>query len=531
VKFGPLAPEEALGAVSVHAVRAGAVSIKKGATIDADDVAALKHAGIAQLVVARLEPGDVSEDEAAELIAARLASDDVRAERARTGRANLFAAHDGVLRVSRAAVDAINRIDPAITLATLADFKPVVAGEMIATVKIIPFALAGEICERAVAGLPAGALQIAPYRIGRVALISTRLAGLAESVIDKTVQITRGRLAPALARVVADLRIAHDERELTGAFSAARDAGAELIIVFGASAIADRRDVIPAAIEAAGGHVEHFGMPVDPGNLMLIGALGEVPVLGAPGCARSPRENGFDWILSRVLASLAVTREDLTGLGVGGLLMEIVSRTAPRVAPAGVPGQVAAVVLAAGLSRRMGAANKMLALYEGKPMVRRAVEAALASKADPVLVVLGHEAEAVRAALADLPVRFVDNADYREGLASSLRAGIAAVPQTCDGALICLGDMPRVDANLIDALIAPFAPARGALIVVPVREGRRGNPVVWSRRYFAELMALSGDEGARRLIRTHDDAVIEVPVADDAAFFDIDTRQGLGGAD
>jgi molybdenum cofactor cytidylyltransferase len=105
---------------------------------------------------------------------------------------------------------------------------------------------------------------------------------------------------------------------------------AELIVVFGASAIADRRDVIPSAIEAAGGQVEHFGMPVDPGNLLLMGSVAGKPVIGAPGCARSPKENGFDWVLHRILADVPVTRADITALGVGGLLMEIVTRPQPR---------------------------------------------------------------------------------------------------------------------------------------------------------------------------------------------------------
>src|SRR5262249_57563189 len=106
--------------------------------------------------------------------------------------------------------------------------------------------------------------------------------------------------------------------------------GGKLVLIFGASAIPDRRDVIPAAIEAAGGNVEHFGMPVDPGNLMLIGSAAGRAVLGAPGCARSPKENGFDWILARLLCGLPVRRSDITGMGVGGLLMEIVTRPQPR---------------------------------------------------------------------------------------------------------------------------------------------------------------------------------------------------------
>src|SRR5204863_934808 len=149
-------------------------------------------------------------------------------------------------------------------------------------------------------------------------------------------------------------RVPHESRALAQALDEVLGAGAELAIVFGASAIADRRDVIPAAVEAIGGSIGHFGMPVDPGNLLLIAQAQGRPVLGAPGCARSPKENGFDWVLMRLLAGLDVSREDIIGMGVGGLLMEIVTRPQPRKEPveAAAP-RIAAVVLAAGRSTRM----------------------------------------------------------------------------------------------------------------------------------------------------------------------------------
>ena len=303
------------------------------------------------------------------------------------------------------------------------------------------------------------------------------------------------------------------------------------MIVFGASAIADRRDVIPAALEAVGGEIEHFGMPVDPGNLLLIGNAGGVPVMGAPGCARSPVENGFDWVLTRLLAGLKVTRADLTGMGVGGLLMEIVTRPQPR-KPEGSEGNrdIAAVILAAGRSTRMGGPNKLLAELGGKPMVRIVTEQVLGSKASSVTVVTGHQAAEVEKALAGLKVKFVRNPDFAAGLASSVRTGIAAVPETADGAVVCLGDMPLIDAKLIDRLIEAFAPDRGHLVAVPVSDNRRGNPVLWSRRFFKELMTLDGDIGARNLIARHVEAVVEVVVEGHGAFLDIDTPEALAAA-
>src|SRR5947209_7330329 len=186
--------------------------------------------------------------------------------------------------------------------------------------------------------------------------------------------------------------------------------------------------------------------------------------------------------------------------------------------------------LAAGRSTRMGGPNKLLAELDGKKLVRIATEQALASKASEVVVVTGHQAELVEQALQGLKVKFVRNPDFAGGLASSVKSGIAAVRENAEAAVICLGDMPLIDAHLIDRLIETFAPDRGNLIAVPVADGRRGNPVLWSRRFFDELMTLDGDIGARHLIAKHAEAVAEVPVEGESAFLDIDTPQALEAA-
>ena len=531
MKFGPASPADAVGGVTVHTLRQGSLVLKKGTTIGPAEVEALNRAGVKEVVVVRLEDGDISEDVAAGGIARAIAGEGVNVERAFTGRSNLFAARAGVLVVDRTAVDNINRVDEAITFATLPVFKAVVPGEMIATVKIVPFGIEAGLCEMAVAAAKTGRMSVAPYTIKRVGIVSTMLPGLAPKVIEKTLRVTADRLAPAGAAIIAERRVPHEEAALAASIKELLALGAELVIVFGASAIADRRDVIPAALEQVGGEIEHFGMPVDPGNLLLIGNAGGVPVLGAPGCARSPVENGFDWVLTRLLAGLKVTRGDLTGMGVGGLLMEIITRPQPR-KPSGPEGNrnIAAVILAAGRSTRMGGPNKLLAELAGKPLVRIVTEQALASGASGVIVVTGHQAAEVEKALSGLKVKFVRNPDFAAGLASSVKTGIAAVPANADGAVVCLGDMPLIDARLIDRLIEAFAPDRGELIAVPVSDGRRGNPVLWSRRFFTELMSLDGDIGARHLIAKHAEAVAEVPVEGHGAFLDIDTPEALAAA-
>ncbi|MDR3494466.1 MAG: molybdopterin-binding/glycosyltransferase family 2 protein [Ancalomicrobiaceae bacterium] len=533
MKFGPVATSDSLGTILAHSVAAGGKVLHKGHRIGSAERDFLSRAGVAQVVVARLEADDVGEDEAAARIAAALAGPGVEVEDADTGRANLYAAEPGLVVVDRAAIDALNAIDPGLTLATLAEFAPAIAGRMVATVKIIPFALPRAVVERAL-GLIATAgplVRIARYTAKRVTVVSTLLPSLKPSTVDKTVKVMAERLEPAGAVLVGDRRVAHDRQAIAAAVLAGvTQDEADVVVVFGASAVVDRQDVVPAGIELAGGEVIHFGMPVDPGNLLLIGRLDGRTVIGAPGCARSPRENGFDWVLGRILADVAVEPCDIVGLGVGGLLMDIVSRPRPRQAPkeseAREQRNIAAVVMAAGRSSRMGGPNKLLARLDGKPLVAHAVDAAIASSVRSVIVVTGHMEAEVRGALSGRDVTFVHNPDFAEGMSTSLKAGIVAVPEEAEAAIILLGDMPRVTAEMIDRLIAGYDPIAGQLIVVPTFEGRRGNPVVWSRRFFTDLAQVTGDAGARNVIGQYPEATVEVELGPGVAL-DLDTADAI----
>jgi len=185
---------------------------------------------------------------------------------------------------------------------------------------------------------------------------------------------------------------------------------------------------------------------------------------------------------------------------------------------------IAAVILAAGRSTRMGARNKLLADVRGRPLVWHVAQAAAASRARPILVVVGHQADAVRSALAGMPLVFIDNADYAAGLSSSLKKGATALPRACEGMLVLLGDMPAIAAAHIDRLIAAFAP--GA-IIVPTHEGRRGNPVLWPAARLQDILELEGDSGAKRLLATYAGDVREVALGSDAIFADVDTPDAL----
>lgn len=329
MKFGAVPLDEAEGGILAHSFRHEKIVLKKGAVLSRDHLVALREAGLASVVVAQLEAGDVTEDEAAAHVAAAISGDNIRVEDAFTGRANLFSTCNGVLVAEASLVDAINEVDEQITLATLPPWRSVVEGEMIGTVKVIPFAVPAGVVSHAIGAAAGARIRVERYRPLRIGVVSTLLPGLKPSTIDKTLRVMAERIAPAGATIVVERRCAHQTQALCAAIGEIRTQ-CEMIVVFGASAITDRRDVIPAALTQAGGQIEQFGMPVDPGNLLLIGELDGKPFLGAPGCARSPKENGFDWVLQRMLAAVPVTSRDIRRMGAGGLLMEIVSRPQPR---------------------------------------------------------------------------------------------------------------------------------------------------------------------------------------------------------
>jgi molybdenum cofactor cytidylyltransferase len=539
MRFGEVPIAEAEGAILAHSLKLGPTALKKARVLSPADLDLIAASGLSRIVVARLEPGDVGEDEAARRIAEAASGEGVEAGAPFTGRANLFAKSRGLLVFDRERLDRLNLVDEAITLGTLPPFAVVEPRMMVATVKIIPFAAPAPAVERCVAAARSDGplLRVAPFLPRSVGLIQTRLPGLKESILDKTREVTEGRLRALDCGLVLEERCGHATDELAPLIRDMIGHGIDILLIHGASAILDRRDVIPAAITAAGGRVDHFGMPVDPGNLLLLGHVGERAVLGLPGCARSPKANGFDWVLERLVAGLRVGSAEIMRMGSGGLLAEIPSRPLPRAAatraaepkPEARPQgpRIGALLLAAGQSRRMGGPNKLLAELDGVPMVAHVARRLLASRARPVIAVLGNQAEAVDAALGKLPVERVRNPEFAGGLSTSLKRGIATLPSDLAGVIVCLGDMPLISGRHLDRLIAAFNPLEGRAIVVPTRRGKRGNPVLWSSRFFPEMAALAGDVGAKHLIGEHAELVAEVEMDDDAVLVDIDTPEAL----
>ncbi|MEZ5846267.1 MAG: molybdopterin-binding/glycosyltransferase family 2 protein [Geminicoccaceae bacterium] len=527
MRFGRISLDDAAGAILAHSLQADGRRFSKGRCLSGEDIAFLRRAGLSSVTAACLDDNDTHEDDAAYRLAERLASPGIEARAPFTGRVNLHATRPGLFRVDRDIVDAVNRIDESLTLATIDNLSTVTAGTMVATVKIIPFATPTAVLERAL-GLCAGgaAMTLHAYRPLKATLVQTSLPATSLKMLDKTRRITAGRIESVNGELAAEHRCAHDTGELAELIAGL--SGDDILLIAGASAIADRRDVLPAAIGRAGGRVHHFGMPVDPGNLLLLAELDGRPVLGLPGCARSPKLNGFDWVLRRIAAGLEVSRADIMGMGVGGLLAEIPTRPQPRASKTQTGGRViAGIVLAAGQSRRMGVRNKLLIEVNGKPMVRHAVEAARDAGLAPVIVVTGHEHDRVEQALAGLDVTFVHNPDYALGLSTSLKAGLAALSVKPDGVLVALGDMPKVNAALVSRLRAALDPVENRSIIVPTFNGKRGNPVLWAGAMIPSMREVEGDVGAKHLIGLFEDVVFEVEMGDAAVLLDIDTPEAL----
>lgn len=330
MKFGPVPVDEAEGAILAHSERVATGRLRKGAVLGAEEIAALRAAGYADVTVARLDPGDLHEDAAALELARALAegAEGMTLSAPFTGRVNLMATRAGVVTLDAGAIDAANAVDPMITVATVAPFHQIRPGGMAATVKIIAYGVAGALVARA-ARAAHGALRLAVPRYATASLILTEAAGGPGA---KGTEAVAARLAALGMTLAETLSVPHDVAPLARAIAAATG---EIVLILTASATSDARDTAPAALARAGGRLIRFGMPVDPGNLLFLGEIGARPVIGLPGSARSPVLHGADWVLARVACGLPCGAAEIAAMGVGGLLKEIPTRPQPRRGPRG----------------------------------------------------------------------------------------------------------------------------------------------------------------------------------------------------
>ncbi len=508
-----------------HSLKTPNGRIGKGTRITATLALELMQHGISEILVAKLEEGDVHEDEAARTIATQLVGQGVCLSTARTGRVNLLATTEGLCCFDAQSIIEANAVDEGITIATLSENQWVAQGRMVATIKIIPYAVTEEHVQRVLTVLATSRLVVAAAKSHKVALIQTRLNSILETVLDKTRRVIENRLNARAASLMHESRCQHDTAPLATLIEESLQNQPDWLLLVGASAISDRADVIPEAIIKAGGAIDRYGIPVDPGNLLLLAHIGSTHVIGLPGCARSPRYNGLDMIFDRMACEVPVTDRWLVSLSVGGLLTEIADRPAPRIS-ALQKTNIGAVILAAGSSKRAGPTNKLLTPYGEHTMVSHIVNIVCDSQASRVVAVTGYENSLVENALSSSSVACHYNKAFDSGMASSVVTGVSQLTDT-DGVLVCLGDMPHITTDIINQLIDAFKKNPDKSIFVPVHGNQRGNPVLFSKVFFDTLLTLKGDTGAKKLIQQYPDAVCEVIVSHDAVLLDYDTPDEL----
>ncbi|SLN22807.1 hypothetical protein PSA7680_00925 [Pseudoruegeria aquimaris] len=330
MKFGPVPLSEAEGAILSHSLAGATRRLRKGGVLTAEDIAELAAAGHEEITVARLEPGDLHEDAAAERLAAALVPDPeaarLRLAKPFTGRVNIYATQNGVAEIDEASIHRANAVDPMISVATVAPWARMREGGMVATVKIISYAVPEKALRQA-ALQSIAALRLRPPAYKTASLIVSETTPGQAAAEQKGVEAIRARLSALDVELSEVIPAAHATQAIAEAL---RGASGESLFILTASATSDPHDVAPEGLRQAGGQVERFGMPVDPGNLLFLGDLAGRPVVGLPGCVRSPVMNGADWVMERLLCGVPVTSADIARMGVGGLLKEIPSRPQPR---------------------------------------------------------------------------------------------------------------------------------------------------------------------------------------------------------
>ena len=324
MRFGPVPLNEAEGTILAHSVALPGGRLRKGSVLGPEEIAQLQALGWTEVIAARLDRDDLHEDAAALAVARALVPEPARAglslTSVGTGRVNIHSAVAGVAEVLADRVNVLNTIDPMITVATVAAWQRMAQREMVATVKIISYGVPRSAVEAACAAGHA-ALRMRPVALSRAALIQTVTGG---DDGEKGHRAIRARLEALNLTMLPKCVVPHREADLATALT--QVSGADLILILTASATSDPRDVAPQAVRLAGGSIERFGMPVDPGNLLFLGRLNGTPVIGLPGCVRSPALNGADWVMERIICGVPVSSADIAAMGVGGLLKEIPQR-------------------------------------------------------------------------------------------------------------------------------------------------------------------------------------------------------------
>lgn len=524
MKFEERSVTESNGWTLAHSILCGQKRIAKGTVLTASLIERLSHSGIRKVQVFLLEESDVDEDTAAERAAGKITGSGLNIELAGKGRANIIAICNGLF-VPRGCIDAVNATDDAFSAASLASHTPVRTGQLVATIKLVPYGLPAATLNK----IPALAslMAVKPFRGFTASLLVT-----GESPTHKTIAGLTARIEQVGGRLLTSTPIKHTQNAVKTALEHAKASATDLILMLGASAISDERDIFPAALINSGGKLIKLGMPADPGNLLMLGTLNDKTVIGLPGCARSPALNGFDWVLERFAAKEPLDAKTLTKMGTGGLLKEPAGRKTPRANAAtqlkstnSLPA--AAIVLAAGKSSRAKNIHKLLSTLGNKTVIATTIDNLLGVKNLKIMVITGHRASEINACMPAKKVSCAHNPGFEQGMGTSIAVGMAVLTEPTGYAFICLGDMPFVQPSTYEKMLKTASEISGAAIFIPTFHGKRGHPVLWHNRFFADLKRLHGDTGGKKIISDNPEKVIEVPVDDPGILIDLDTPEML----
>ena len=531
MKIENLDPRESKGSILAQSYNLSERKLSKGTRVSKAIVELLNKENIKSILCAVPDENDMDEDAAAEAISNAIDRNRIYAEEASTGRVNFRTPALGVVRYNRDLIKKINLVDESIAFSIVEHNQLLAKNDLIATLKIIPFFASKIYVERVVALLSKYEIfKIHRLEEKKVDFIQTYYDWQKRSIFKATSNVTRSRLDALGCLLEKETLIPHDHESLCSEIKSSLDSGAQVLLISGASAITDRSDYIPRAILSVGGEIIQYGLAVDPGNLLLIGQIGSTTVIGMPGCARSPKLNGFDWVLQLLMANIPITKEELADMGAGGLLMEIASRPLPRALSKSVykrGKKIMGVILAAGNSTRMGKDNKLLRNVGDASLVRNTAVEMLNSDVDSCSIVLGYQSDKVAEVIKDLNISLILNPLWQEGQASSLKAALNTLDDTYSDLLIMLGDLPGVKSRHINTIIEEhlLTNNRRSKITIPSFNGKKGNPVIWGRSFFPDLSNLEGDVGGRALFNHHPAAINLLDMDDPAVVTDTDTPE------
>lgn len=525
MKFETRPTADSEGWQLAHSVLCDGKKLKKTHLISTRDIHELIQQDITSLQVFKFEEGDISEDDAAMQAAHAICGENLSVSQAGNGRANLVAVTNGVF-CTGGAIDQLNQIDDAFSVASLSENTAVFKGQLVATIKLIPYGLKASILDKIPDRQTAYVRAYQPYS---GALITTD-----PHFNAKVEDITRQRMARTGGKLDTIEQCSHNEVQLAKQLITMCERGHDIILLLGASAISDTKDVIPAAIAHAGGTITKLGLPTDPGNLTMLADLNGIPIVGLPGCAKSPALNGLDWVLERFAAGLPIDHPSLSKMGVGGLLKEPKGRTVKRVTepktsqsqgPTSGRG-IAVAILAAGKSKRSGSSHKLLTTLNGVAVISKTVDVVSSCFDQPPTVVTGHKADEVTQTLNGQLCSTSYNEHYADGMGTSLSHAVQKIPADSDWLLVCLGDMPFISKKTFE-LMKSAAYATSATVIIPTFHGKQGHPVLWHKRHFVALTALSGDVGGKMILQSEDATIQEIPTDDPGILIDLDTPEML----